>query len=374
MRVIVIGAGIVGLSAAWALDRAGHAVTVLEQGPIPNPLAASYDRHRMIRLAHSDGDGRNLIIGEAYAAWDRLWAELGLSHYAETGVLMTAREPDDWAVACRAGFDRTGTAYEIWDRDRLATRCPFLTLTDRDWGLHTARGGALFADRIVDDLIALLGRRGVTLRAEAKVAAIDLERTAVELVDGSGVAADAVIIAAGGWAGKLLPELAPLLQPKRAIVFYLEPPADLAPAWAGAPSFLDFGGPDDLYLFPPLDGMPIKFGAGTTSTPDDPDAVRRLRDDEPERLLACLRPYIRDLDRYRVVDHKICMYCFSPDERFIAGTLGRGRIAYASGCSGQMFKFGAVMGERLAAAVTGELGGSALAAWARGDVRPAGVG
>ncbi|MFZ1426445.1 MAG: hypothetical protein WAS21_06725, partial [Geminicoccaceae bacterium] len=77
--------------------------------------------------------------------------------------------------------------------------------------------------------------------------------------------ADAFIVATGGWTGKLL-ELAPLLQLKRAIVFYLEPPADLASAWAEAPSFLDFGGPDDLCLFPPLDGEPIKLGAGTTST------------------------------------------------------------------------------------------------------------
>lgn len=76
--------------AVWALERAGHTVTALEQGPIPNSVAASCDRHRMIRPAHSEGDGRNLIIGEAYAAWDRLWAELGHSHYAETGVLMTA--------------------------------------------------------------------------------------------------------------------------------------------------------------------------------------------------------------------------------------------------------------------------------------------
>ena len=97
---------------------------------------------------------------------------------------------------------------------------------------------------IVDDLIGLLGRRGVTLRAKTKVATIDLERTAVRLVDGNDVAADAVI----------------------------------------------------------------------------------------------------------------------------AGTLGRGRVAYASGCSGQMFKFGAVMGEQLAAAVTGNLSGPALAAWARGDM------
>ncbi|MFZ1431263.1 MAG: hypothetical protein WAS21_31455, partial [Geminicoccaceae bacterium] len=58
-------------------------------------------------------------------------------------------------------------------------------------------------------------------------------------------------------------------------------------------------------------------------------------------------------------------YCFGVDERFIAGTLGGGGVAYAGGCSGQMFKFGAVLGERLAAAVTDALTGAALAAWAR---------
>ena len=32
MRVIVVGAGVVGLSAAWALSRAGHEPVVLDQG------------------------------------------------------------------------------------------------------------------------------------------------------------------------------------------------------------------------------------------------------------------------------------------------------------------------------------------------------
>jgi glycine/D-amino acid oxidase-like deaminating enzyme len=371
LRVIVVGAGIVGLSAAWALERAGHEPVLLERGPIPNPMAASHDRHRLIRLAHSAGDGRNLIIHDAYAAWDRLWADLGRSHYAETGMLLTARDPSDWAVACRAGFDRTGTPHEIWDREHLARRCPFLALTERDWGLYTARGGALFADRIVHDLAALLERRGVALRPGAEVAGVDQGRAAVTLAGGERLGADAVIVAAGGWTGKLLPALAPRLEPRRAVVFYLLPPADLAADWEGAPCLLDLGGPDDLYVVPPLDGIPLKFGAGSTSYPEDPDAPRALRPDEPERLLACLRPYLRDLDRYPVVDHRVCMYCFSPDERFVAGTLADGRLAYATGCSGQMFKFGAVMGEQLAAAATGRLSGDGLARWAVGEVTAA---
>jgi sarcosine oxidase len=371
MRVVVIGAGIVGLAAAWALQRAGHQPVILEQGPIPNPLSASHDRHRLIRLAHSDGDGRGLIIHDAYAAWDRLWADLGHSHYAETGMLLTAREPHHWAVSCRAAFDRTDIPYQVWDRAELARRCPYLELTDHDWGLYTARGGALFADCIVADLARLVGERGGILRPNTRVAGIDLEGRDIRLADGERLTADAVVVAAGGWTGKLLPELAPLLQPKRAIVIYLEPPADLARGWIGAPALLDVAGAGDLYLFPPMNGIPLKFGDGSTSFPADPDDPRALRDDEPERLLACLRPYLRDFDRYRVVDHRICMYCFSSDERFVAGTLAGGRLAYATGCSGQMFKFGAAMGEQLAAAATDQVDGATLHRWAIGEIAAA---
>ena len=151
---------------------------------MPNPGAASYDRHRMIRLAHADGDGRNRIIGEAYEAWDRLWADLGRSHYAETGVLMTARNATDWAVSCRAAFDRNGTPYQVWDRAELGRRCPYLALGEYDWGLFTQRGGALFADRIVDDLVGLLRERGVTIRPHAAVAEVDPERGLVTLAGG----------------------------------------------------------------------------------------------------------------------------------------------------------------------------------------------
>lgn len=364
MRVIVVGAGIVGLSAAWWLRRLGHEPIVLDQGPIPNPECSSFDRHRLIRLAHGAGDGRAVIIHEAYAAWDALWEELGRTHYVETGMLMTARDPTDWAISCRAQFDRLGTRYEIWDRDRLAERFPYLALTERDWGLYSAQGGALLADRIVADLAAWLARHGVALRPRTPVARID--GRVVLLADGKRLEGDAVVVAAGAWSGRLLPHLAGELTPKRAVVAYLEPPADVAAAWSASPCYLDFGGSSDLYLVPPMHGSGLKFGAGAHSRPAAADEPRRLRPDEPESLLAHLRPYIRDLERYRVLETRVCWTCDSPDERFRCGVRDDG-VVYAAACSGQMFKFGAVVGHRLAEAATGAIDGTALARWAVGE-------
>ena len=49
---LILGAGIMGLCSAWALNRAGWQVRVVEQAPIPNPRGASVDQHRLIRHAN----------------------------------------------------------------------------------------------------------------------------------------------------------------------------------------------------------------------------------------------------------------------------------------------------------------------------------
>ena len=291
-----------GLGAAAAGHRAGRS----RAGPIPNPARRLDDRHRLIRLAHSDGDGRGVIIHEAYAAWDRLWADLGRSHYVETGMLMTAREPTDWAVSCRAAFDRNGTPYQIWDRARARPgAAPIWRSSDRDWGLFTRqRGGALLADRIVADLAAArCATAGVHLRPTTRVAEIDPAEATSPLAGGERMAADAVDRRRRRLDRQAAARARAAPGAEARIVLYLEPPADLARGWAGAPCFLDLGGAGDLYLVPPMDGMGLKFGAGSTSVPADPDdrapSARRARTSAglPAALSA-------RLDRYRVVDHR----------------------------------------------------------------------
>ena len=86
-RILVVGAGIMGLSTAWALARAGAAVTVLDQAEIPNQRGSSVDQHRLIRNPYGASRGYTRMIAAAFRAWDMMWRDIGDTLYAPTGTL-----------------------------------------------------------------------------------------------------------------------------------------------------------------------------------------------------------------------------------------------------------------------------------------------
>ena len=51
-KVIIVGAGINGVTAAIELNRRGHEVVLIDQGPLPHALAASTDISKVVRTAY----------------------------------------------------------------------------------------------------------------------------------------------------------------------------------------------------------------------------------------------------------------------------------------------------------------------------------
>jgi sarcosine oxidase len=125
LRVIVVGGGIMGLCTAWSLQRGDHHVTLYEQGPIPNPLASSTDQHRLIRYTYGAMTGYARTVRDAHAAWDRLWVDLGRSHYRPTGTLVIAHELDGCVEASVEGLEKERLPYERWTPAELGRRLPF---------------------------------------------------------------------------------------------------------------------------------------------------------------------------------------------------------------------------------------------------------
>jgi glycine/D-amino acid oxidase-like deaminating enzyme len=376
MHILIIGAGISGLSAAWALTREGHRVTVLEQGPIPNPRGTSVDTHRLIRRAYGAETGYMRMITHAYAAWDRLWADLGVKLLVDTGALSMSAHADDWVATSLKALRGDGFAVEELDARRLAERFPLVDPTGIVVAFHSPDGGVLLADRIVATLARWLAEKGATLRPQTKVAAIDADAGAVTLAGGGHLAADLVLVAAGAWVAALAPSLAAKVEPSRQVLAYVDLPEDLARAWARHPSLLCAERTTGFYLVPPVvapDGVQtrLKIGDHLFSRTGDAESDPRLAGAEETRAVyEQARGRLRDLDRYRLAEGKVCYYTVDRRPgRETFQSLPLGTAAWAmSNCSGHGFKFAACLGEAFADMVAGRRGAAALTRYAAGEV------
>jgi glycine/D-amino acid oxidase-like deaminating enzyme len=338
---------------------------VLDQGPIPNGASASFDQHRLIRLPYGDKPGYCAMVPHALEAWAAMWADLGATHMAPVGSLAISTGPGDWTEASARTMDELGIGYARLDARELAAAAPYLKLPAGAWGILNREGGVLFAERIVTSLAELLRLEGVPLHPEAQVEAVDLDAARVRLTDGADLHADAVVLATGAWTYKLRPHLSRQATAHRQAVVYVEPPARYRVAWREAPALLDLGTVLDVYAAPPAGGTDLKFGLAQHRRPGDPDEMEPLGRNEPAEIFAQVAPFLQQAEDYRVLGGRLCPYAVSPDERFVVEREGPSLVV--TGCSGHMFKFGALMGQEVARTVTGERGFEDFAAWARGE-------
>lgn len=362
---LIIGAGIVGLSVARAARRKGHAVTILEQGPAPNPQSASYDLHRMIRYPYGAAAGYTRMVTEAFGAWDRLWADLGRDHFENTGAIAISLEKGDYAEKTLQTFREVGLAHEVLDRAGVETLCPHLTLPKHAWGVTAFPGGPLFASRIVEDLTRWLVAEGVVIEHGARVIGIDEVQGTATLADGTARKGDFVLVAAGAWLPRLMPERFGDLPVYRQALVYVEPPAPYAQSWREAPAIAALGDHTG-YTLPDLRGAGLKIGYSAHRRRAMPDEAGFEADliSESRVILDAFRPYFKDADAYRPLRMQVGYYVLDPSRRFRFEKTGRALVV--TNCDGQMFKFGPLIGERILGMVEGAESMEDLARWAAG--------
>lgn len=367
VKVSIVGAGIAGLSLAWALRRRRVSVALFDAGAIPNPTSSSFDEHRITRHVYGHLNGYGAMMPEAFAAYDRLWNDLGATHYLPTGMAYVSRSEENWYPAAAAELDRVGIAHRPLGPDEIASRLPMLRAEGITGAFEAGGAGMLFASRIVTDLARWLTENGAMLYPNSRVDDIDANTGSLRVGDVRHDA-DVVVVAAGAWLGDLLPASAPRMVPSRQLLLYLEPPTDLAAAWAQAPILVDSGGGHGAYVLPPRGGTRLKIGDHVFTRRGSGSDDRIATEVDIAPVAAAAESMFARFADYRILERKVCYYTVTDDERFVVEPIGKAGWV-VSACSGHGFKLGPLIGTGLAETLVGERSGAGLTEWAAGRGR-----
>jgi monomeric sarcosine oxidase len=354
-RIVIVGAGIVGLSTAYALLAKGmHNVTVLEQAFVDHARSSSHGYSRLLRYEYGPDAFYSNMVRLSLKRWKNLERVAGRTLYTPTGLLVLGNKHDDFT---QSSFDiarASGLPAEQLSKEDCKLRFPQFNTQPYDIYTFNPEAGVLHASTCLQTLRDLVLDLGGMIYESCCVTTLMSDNQShpvhLRLSTGTGFSADRVVLATGSWIHRLLPDLHIPVRITRQYMLYF---AGLHNSVYGAGAFPAFFA-GDLYGFPIHEGCNgwVKATSHEFGVPVEPDKITPPDDQVIASITGQLRELLPALSYAKLAHIDSCMYDVSQDEDFILDRLPYDpRIIFASGLSGHGFKFGLLLGELLSSIV-----------------------
>ena len=366
--VAVIGAGVFGAWTAYQLQRTGMRVVLIDAHGPGNSRSSSGGESRIIRMGYGADEIYARSAQRSLRLWQELFARIDQRLFHRTGVLWLAQENDPYPVKTAETLSRLGILFEKLTTAEVRHRYPQIGLDGISWALLEPDSGVLLARQAVQGVHFAAVKTGVDYLQE-KVSGTGVppviqaqgERKLDQIVTASGqrISAAHFVFACGPWLPKIFPALlADRIHSTRQEVFFFGAPAgDPRFTQPALPTWIDFK--DEAYGLPDLEGRGLKIAIDRHGPEFDPDSGDRMPTSEG---LAEVRRYLArrlpDLKDAPVTETRVCQYENTSNGDFLIDLHPDfENVWLVGGGSGHGFKHGPVVGEYVAARITGSIDG-----------------
>jgi len=356
----IIGAGIFGITAAIELRHRGHSVKIVNPGPIPHPLAASYDISKIVRMEYGSDTFYMEAADRCIDIWHDWNIEFGEAVYHETGFVLLCSQAmespsQNFEWSSFNHLISRGHTPERLNAGEITKRFPAYKPDRYVDGFFHARAGYAESGRVV----SLLKNKAVNLEIEV-VEGIDItglvssrgKVTHLTTSKGHQISVGNCIVAAGAATSNIVPEMNDYLVSTGHPVYHLKPDNthDFVPE--NFPVFAADISNSGWYGFPhhPKGGV-VKIanhGIGMKINPQTDS--RALQQEDIDSFRSFANASIPILAKSPIVYTRRCLYSDTHDGHFWIDKHPKlNNLTIAAGGSGHGFKMAPLLGKWICA-------------------------
>lgn len=345
-KLIVVGAGAAGLSAAWSAARMGFDVVCLDANGVGAETASSAGWMKILRYAYDDIRYAALMT-ETEPRWRFLEKTFGHSLIEPCPSLNFGSRQSPVVQRLRNCLDAVGRKSVLLEWDDERTSALGGLAREGEAGVVELDAGLMKPATVLRALRRAAESSGVQLREHTPALTVSSRAGGVRVDTPAGrLDADCAVVAAGPWTPRLLPGLAGTLTVTRQVQTLFttgEPMGDGSLfSWAEVAE-------DTFYGACNLDGGRHVIGTHALGEAVDPGTPRDPGTEDKAVLaqLEFLAGRTRTGTRITPIATRVCHYTSTADGDFLIER-HQPRVVALSACSGHGFKFSVTTGHQAA--------------------------
>lgn len=354
--VIIIGGGIVGASAAYALSQREQSVLLLDQYAPGHEHGSSHGDGRIVRFNYTESIYVQMAQ-LAFPAWQRLSDAAGEPLVQQTGLIEYGAAACEPIALSEQHLADSDIPFETLSPQTANERFPQFHFADDTRTLYQSSGAVAFATLAVKALWRLTRANGGETLADTRITHIDATDTQVTVhaENGATYTGSKLVLAAGSWMQSLCAMLGldiPLTVTQEVLCYYPAKETSNVNHRVGVmPAMVDYHDEETpFYCLPQVEIPGVKAGWHHSGIEIDPTAPRPPAS---EHIVDNLNGWIERTFPHLVpepIETLTCLYTNTPDYHFVLDTHpALSNVVVAAGFSGHGFKFGSIVGDLLAA-------------------------